>query len=295
MLNSPLSDEDVPGTDVEEMEPDDSGEVEQLDEEQVDAGDDQEEQAEEEIVVTLDQPQEEPEEGQHKGKSLPNELRRLLRQEQKEKKRIADELERLKGGGQQSNTLPEKPTLENPGTGNSDDSYDAEVFQRELDKWYAKKSVYDREQDRQRAIQEEANKEWQSVQETYTKGKARFAQDKMQEAEDEVVSILSPARQAMLLDVADDSALLAYALGTNPETLRKVASIKSDAKFIKELAKIEMNIKPQQKKAAPPPERTISGSGRTPGASASNLNALYEKAQKTGDYTAYYAAKHKAK
>jgi hypothetical protein len=99
----------------------------------------------------------------------------------------------------------------------------------------------------------------------------------------------------MLLDVADDSALLAYALGTNPETLRKVANIKSDAKFIKELAKIEMNIKPQQKRAAPPPERTISGSGRTPGASASNLDALYQKAQKSGDYTAYYAAKNKAK
>ena len=98
------------------------------------------------------------------------------------------------------------------------------------------------------------------------------------------------------MDMADDSATLVVALGSNPEVLRKLAGIKSDAKFIKELTKVEMQIKVASKgKTAPPPERTISGSGKTPGSSQASIDRLYEKAEKSGDYTEYYAAKSKSK
>lgn len=116
----------------------------------------------------------------------------------------------------------------------------------------------------------------------------------MKEAEDEVVSTLSSARQAMIIDVADDPGTIVYALGKNPAKLRELAAIKSDGRFIKELAKLEMNIKVQPKtKTAPAPERIISGSGRTPGVAASNLEKLKDEAQRTGDYGKYLTEKRR--
>jgi len=285
-------DEDNSGTDVaeapeEEMEPDDTGEPESVEQEPEEASDPA---PEEELVIQLDEKEEEDE----KAPGWVKDLRKRYREEQKARRQIEEELSRLKGGAkQESDALPPKPTLENPGTGRDEDSYDAEVFQHQLDAWYEKKADHDRKQAQVKAQQDEAAKEWEAVQKRYAEGKSKLPADKMEEAEAEVISVLSPNRQAMLMDIADDAALLAYALGSNPETLRKVGSIKNDARFIKELTKIEMNIKAAPKKAAPPPERTISGSGRTPGATASNLEKLKADAQKSGDYSKYYAEKRR--
>lgn len=145
-------------------------------------------------------------------------------------------------------------------------------------------------------IWDEQQKEWQARQETYKEAKARFDAEEMQEAEEEVVSTLSPARQAMLLDVADDAAALVLALGKNPEVLRKLASIKSDGQAIKEMVKIEMNMKVTPKgNKPPPPERTLTGSGKTAGGAKATLERLYEKAQETGDYSEYLAEKRRQK
>jgi hypothetical protein len=55
-----------------------------------------------------------------------------------------------------------------------------------------------------------------------------------------------------------------------------------------------MNIKVQTKsKTPPPPERTISGSGKTPGAAAATLESLKAEAQRTGEYVKYLAEKRR--
>lgn len=285
------SDPDESGTDTLEdfIEPDEEQDIDpenpDAEAEQEEAGEPEQETADDELVVTLGDEQPDEEE-----KAAPNWVKDLRKQKREDAKRIRELEERLAAGNQPKSDDPGKePELE-------DFDYDADQFKAAFKEWTTKKAKAEQQKELIRKQQEEAQKEWQSVQETYAKGKSRFPKEKMVEAEEEVVSILPGPRQAMLMDMADDSAALVVALGSNPEVLRKLASIKSDAKFVKELAKVEMKMEIKTKsKTPPPPERTITGSGRTPGASASSLNALYEKAQKTGDYTAYYAAKNKAK
>lgn len=229
-------------------------------------------------IVSLDE-EAEPEEN---ARPWVNDLRKRYREEQKRARQLEEQLKAVQGGAK-VDALPKEPELE-------DFDYDADQFKAAYRDWTAKKVEHDRQKAKEREQQEEIQKQFQERQTLYATGKSRFPKDKMQEAEDEVVSILPQSRQSMLLDVADDPAALVATLGASPETLRKLSGIKSDAKFIKELTKVEMKIQSAPKKA-PPPERTVSGSGRTPGASASNLDALYQKAQKSGDYTAYFAEK----
>lgn len=282
MLNSPLSDEET--TEVEELEPDDTGETEQLDKEPADDGaEESEESPEEGLIATLD----EEDESDDKQKPWVNDLRKRDREKTKRIRELERELEAKAAPGK-SDDLGKEPELE-------DYDYDSDQFKTALKGWYAKKADVDARKAKEREAQEEIAKQFQQRQETYTTGKARFPKEKMQEAEDEVVATLSQSRQSMLLDVADDSAALVATLGLNPKTLQSLAKIKSDALFIKELTKVEMKIQSTTKKQAPPPERVISGSGKTPGSSTSNLDRLYEQAQKSGDYSKYHAEKERLK
>lgn len=236
-----------------------------------------------ELVVTIEGEEQEEEE-----KQAPNWVKELRRKNREDQRKIRELEEKLAQGNApaQSDDPGKEPELE-------DFDYDADQFKAAFKEWTAKKAQVEQKKEAIRRQQEEAAKEWQAVQESYVKGKARFPKEKMAEAEEEVVSVLSGPRQAMLMDMADDSAQLVIALGSSPETLRKLASIKSDAKFIKELAKVEMNVKVQPKKTPPPPERTISGSGKTPGATANKLDSLRAEAEKSGDYSNYFAEKRR--
>lgn len=282
------SEPDESGTDtLEEIETEEEvGEETESEDSTHDAEEKSEETAEsDELVVTIDGEDQEEEE-----KQAPNWVKELRRKNREDQRRIRELEEKLSQGAApaQPDDPGKEPELE-------DFDYDADAFKAAFKDWTAKKAQVEQKKEAIRRQQEEAAKEWQSVQETYAKGKARFPKEKMAEAEEEVVSVLSGPRQAMLMDMADDSAALVVALGSSPETLRKLASIKSDAKFLKELARVEMNVKVQPKKTPPPPERQISGNGKTPGAGQANLDRLREQAEKTGDYTEYYAAKSRAK
>jgi hypothetical protein len=273
-LQSP--DDDNSGTDVaeetqEELESADTGEPGQLEQEPVDAG----EQAE---IVSLD---DEPEE--ENPKPWVNDLRKRYREEQKARKQLEDELKALKTGAKTEDPGKE-PELE-------DFDYDADQFKAAYRQWTEKQTEYKRKQEQQRAQQEELEKEFQARQNAYIDGKKKYKPELIQEAEAEVTSVLSQQRQGMLLDVADDPAALVAVLGASPKTLREVAAIKSDARFIAELVKIQMKLTTEPKKTAPPPERVVSGGGRTPGQSANKLETLHEEARKSGDYTAYFAEK----
>jgi hypothetical protein len=252
-----------------------SSEGEQVaDTEQVEAVDVEEQS---EIVSLDDEPEEES------PKPWVNDLRKRYREEQKARKQLEDELKALKTGGK-SEDPGKEPELE-------DFDYDADQFKAAYRQWTEKQAEHKRRQEQQRAAQEEIEKEFQTRQSAYADGKKRFKPEVIQEAEAEVTSVLSHPRQAMLLDVADDPAALVAVLGASPKTLREVAAIKSDARFIAELVKIQMKLTTEPKKQTPPPERTISGGGRTPGQSANKLEQLKEKARESGDYSAYFAEK----
>lgn len=286
--------QDESGTDVAEVASEDQDEPEQAIEVVADAGDEQsaeatgqQESAEsdaDELIVTIGDSQ--PEEDEKSAPSWVKELRRKNREDQRRIRELEEKLNAAQGGAT-VNDPPKKPKLE-------DFDYDADEFEKAMDAYYSQKADHDRKAEEQRKAQEEREKEWSERLKTYAEGKTKYPAERMKEAEEEVTGTLNQARQAMLLDLADDPTTLVYALGTNGETLRKLAAIKSDARFIKEVAKIEMNIKVQPKaKTPPPPERTLSGSGRTPGSTAANLEALKAEAQRTGDYSKYLAEKRR--
>jgi hypothetical protein len=284
--------QDEGGTDVIEVAPEDQADSEQPEPELVPAGDGQSDDGgeaappeEDDLVVTIEGATD-PEEEEASAPSWVKELRRKNREDQKRLRELEAENQRLKGGTQVAQA-PKKPKLE-------DFDYDADAFEKAMDSYYADKAKHDAELEKQAKAQEEQQKEWQERQSAYIETKKRFKPEAMKEAEDEVVSTLPPARQAMIIDVADDPGTIVYALGKNPAKLRELAAIKSDGRFIKELAKLEMNIKVQPKaKTPPPPERTITGAGRTPGSAAANLEKLKAEAQSSGDYSKYLAEKRR--
>lgn len=275
--------EDESGTDTlediqeeEDIDPDNPDGEPQAEEQEGEAA------SEDELIVTIEGAEQDEEEAK-----APNWVKELRKKNREDQKRIRELEERLaQGAAPQSDDPGKEPELE-------DFDYDADAFKAAFKEWTAKKARVEQQKEAIKRQQEEAAKEWEAVQQGYVKAKARFPAAKMQEAEDEVVSVLPGPRQAMLMDVADDPAQLVIALGTNPETLRKLATIKSDIKFVKELVKIEGKITVQSKKTPPPPERTISGSGKSPGATANNLDKLKAEAEKTGDYSKYFAEKRR--
>jgi hypothetical protein len=282
--------QDEGGTDVAEMAPEDQADGQPPEPELVEAGDDagaqgaEVQQEEDDLIVTIEG-QEKTEE-EESAPSWVKELRRKNREDQKRLRELEAENQRLKGGGA-TEQAPKKPKLE-------DFDYDADEFEKAMDGYYSAKAKHDAELEKQAQAREAQEREWAERQQAYLKSKERFKPEAMKEAEDEVVSILPPTRQAMIIDVADDPGTLVYALGKNSAKLRELASIKSDGRFIKELAKLEMNIKVQTKsKTPPPPERTISGSGKTPGAAAATLESLKAEAERTGDYGKYFSEKRR--
>jgi hypothetical protein len=288
-------DQDESGTDVIEAT-EDQAEPEQVEQVMADAGDEQgaevagqqesDEASSDDLIVTIGDAQPEEED-----KGAPNwvkELRKKNREDQRRIRELEEQLNSVKGGAPTVDAPPKRPKLE-------DFDYDAEEYEKAVDAYVSQKAEYDRKQSERERAAEEEKKAAEARAKTYIDGKAKYPAEKMKEAEEEVVGVLPPERQAMILDVADDPALLVYALGQNSETLRKLAEIKSAGRFIKELTKIEMNIKVQAPKAKtpPPPERTISGSGRTPGSAAANLESLKAEAEKSGDYSKYFAEKRR--
>lgn len=219
---------------------------------------------------------------------LIREMRARLREEAKERKRLErekQELERKIAPVQEApDVLPQKPTLESVG-------YDEELYQQSLDVWYETKARADAQKRQQEAAQQAAQAEFEGI---ITGHRAKAAALKKADYEDmaELVSSnLNTTQQEFIIRGADDSAKLVYALGKYPAKLKELAAIKDPAKFAFAVAKLETQLK-TTKKTTVQPEKTLSpvASGT---ASSSSLDRLREQAQKTGDYSAYMAAKRK--
>ena len=96
--------------------------------------------------------------------------------------------------------------------------------------------------------------------------------------------LLSTTQQGIILQGAENPALVIYALGKNPAKLKEMAAITDPVKYAFAVSKLETQLKVTQRKA-PPPERTVQGTGRVSGTVDSTLERLRADAERTGDYT----------
>ena len=110
-------------------------------------------------------------------------------------------------------------------------------------------------------------------------------------AEDVVQDTLSVMQQGMIVQGAENPALLVYALGKNPKKAKELASITDPVKFAFAVAKLETNLKVTSRKASAKPEKKISGTGRPSGSVDNTLDRLRADAEKTGDYSKVFQYK----
>lgn len=241
----------------------------------------QEASAEDELIVTIGE-EAPPQEEDKPAPEWVRELRKSHRELQKRNRELEAKLNQ-----DQAPKAPEigkKPTLE-------DFDYDAEKFEASLAQWFERKRQADEHAAKVQADIEKQQQEWQAKLEGYGKAKAELKVKDYDDAEGIVQESFNTTQQGVILQGADNPALLVYALGKNPKKAKELASISDPVKFAFAIAKLETQLKVTNRKAAPPPEKTVQGTGRVSGSVDSTLDRLRAEAEKSGDYSKVMAYK----
>jgi hypothetical protein len=138
-------------------------------------------------------------------------------------------------------------------------------------------------------------KAWQSKLDGYGKAKAELRVKDYEDAEAVAQELFSITQQGVVLQGADNPALVIYALGKNPKKAKELSDIKDPVKFAFAVAKLEKELKVTNRKQAPAPERVVTGTGRSSGAVDSQLERLREEAARTGNMSKVVAYKRQKK
>lgn len=269
----------------EAFEVEDQAEAEPEAEETAEA--DAEEETEEggNVVVTIGEEAPPPEEEEaERAPEWVRDLRKQYREEKRRSKELEQKLAQLSGAAPKAVELGKKPTLEAV-------DYDTDRYEKELAAWYERKRSYDEAEAARRAEHESVEREWKQKLEGYQAAKAGLKVRDYEDAEEVVQDHLSVTQQGMILQGAENPALLVYALGKNPQRAKELASIKDPVKFAFAVAKLETQLKVTSRKAAAKPEPKISGTGRPSGAVDGTLDRLRAEAERTGDYSKVFQYK----
>jgi len=231
-----------------------------------------------EVVVSIgeEEPQQQQEEQAHAPEWV-RELRKTNRELKRQNQELQGRLQQT-APAPQAVSLGKKPTLE-------DHDYDAEKFEQSLESWYDRKRQVEEQQARQDAELQNQNRVWQSKLDSYAKARAELRVKDFEDAEAVAQELFSVTQQGVMLQGADNPALVVYALGRNPKKAKELAEIKDPVKFAFAVAKLEKDMKVTNRKSAPPPERVVTGTGRVSGAVDSTLERLREEAARTGNMT----------
>jgi hypothetical protein len=206
---------------------------------------------------------------------------RELRKANREKERRIRELE-----ARLATSAPEnKPVQLGPKPKLEDHDYDAERFEQALDAWHERKRQHDLETERVRQAEQAQQQAWQAKLEGYSKAKAELKVRDYEDAEAIAQEVFSVTQQGVILQGAENPALVVYALGKNPKKAADLSKITDPVKFAFAVARLEKELKVTNRRAAPAPERIVQGTGRASGTVDSTLERLRAEAEKTGNYT----------
>jgi hypothetical protein len=235
------------------------------------------------VVVTIGE--EPPPQDEHA--QAPEWVRELRKKNREDQRRIRELEEQLKTKGQAETkpaALGKKPALE-------DYDYDTERFEQELTAWHDRKRQHDEAATKARDAEETAQAAWKKKLESYGSAKTELKVKDFDDAEAALQDHLNVTQQGIIVQGAENPALLVYALGKNPKKAKELGSITDPVKFAFAVAKLETQLKVTNRKAPPPPEKTVQGTGGSSGSVDSTLARLRTEAEKTGDYTKVTAYK----
>jgi desulfoferrodoxin (superoxide reductase-like protein) len=247
----------------------------------------QDESDSDEVVVSIGEEAPPPEEPAHAPEWV-RELRKTNRELQRQNRELQTKL--------QTTHTENKPVVLGPKPKLEDHDYDAEKYEEALTGWFERKRQADEVNAKQEAEVMNQQKAWQAKLDGYGKAKAELKVKDFEDAEAVAQELFNVTQQGVMLQGADNPALVVYALGKNPKKAQELASIKDPVKFAFAVAKLEKDLKVTNRKAAPPPERVVTGTGRVSGAVDSTLERLRDEAARTGNMTKViqYKAQRKA-
>jgi desulfoferrodoxin (superoxide reductase-like protein) len=231
----------------------------------------------EEVVVSIGEEAPPPEEQTHAPEWV-RELRKTNRELQRQNRELQNKLQTTAQTETKPVVLGVKPKLE-------DHDYDADKFEAALADWFERKRQADEANARQEAEVMNQQKAWKAKLDGYGKAKAELRVKDFEDAEAVALEVFNITQQGVMLQGADNPALVVYALGKNPKKAKELSDIKDPVKFAFAVAKLEKELKVTNRRAAPAPERIVSGTGRSSGAVDSTLERLREEAARTGNMT----------
>jgi hypothetical protein len=234
----------------------------------------------EEVVVSIGE--EQPPEEHTPAPEWVKELRKTNRELQRQNREL-------------QNRLQVQPTENKPVVGAKpkleDHDYDADKYEEALTSWFEQKRQADEATAKAETEVMNQQREWQAKIDGYGKAKAELRVKDYDEAEAVAQEVLNLTQQGVLLQGADNPALVVYALGKNPTKAKELASITDPVKFAFAVAKLEKDLKVTPRKQAPPPEPVVTGTARSSGAVDSTLERLREEAARTGNMSKVFAYK----
>ena len=230
----------------------------------------------EEVIVSIGEDAPPPEE-QTPAPEWVRELRKTNRELQRQNRELQSKLQ-VQPTENKPVAIGVKPKLE-------DHDYDAEKYEEALTSWFERKRQADDTNAKQEAEVMNQQKAWQAKLDGYGKAKAELRVRDYEDAEAIAQEVFSITQQGVILQGAENPALVVYALGKNPKKAKELAEITDPVKFAFAVAKLEKELKVTNRRAAPAPERIVTGTGRSSGAVDSTLERLREDAARTGNMT----------
>ena len=239
------------------------------------SGDDQNEGDEDEVIVSIGEEAPPPDEHAQ----APGWVKELRKANREKEKRIRELEAKL------TQTSEKKPVALGPKPKLEDYEYDADRFETALADWFERKRHADAEAQKAQQAEQAQQQAWQEKLAGYGKAKAELKVRDFEDAEAVAQELFNITQQGVVLQGADNPALVIYALGKNPKKAAELAKIEDPVKFAFAVAKLEKELKVTNRKAAPAPERMVISTGRVSGAVDSTLERLRAEAEKTGNYT----------
>lgn len=273
-------DQDESGTEVLEVEQD---EVVEPGEETTEQPPEESAESDEVVISIGDEPIEEAKE---QAPEWVRDLRRADREKSKRIKELEAKLQSVVSPEAKPITLGKKPSLSDDGI-----DYDAELFEQRLTEWHDRKRQIEQQENEQKRERDAQEQAWKDRLDAYAKSKESLKVKDYEDAEAVAQETLNVTQQGILVQGADNPALIIYALGKNPAKAKELAGIKDPVKFAFAIAKLETQLKVTNRKAPPPPEKVVQGTGRASGAIDSTLERLRAEAEKTGDMSKVMAYK----
>jgi hypothetical protein len=199
--------------------------------------------------------------------------RELLKQNRELERRLSEAAEKPPAA------LSEKPTLDKF-------DYDAAKYELALSSWYESKRKHEEAEARKRAEVENTQAEWQKRLASYGQAKGGLGVADYEDAEGVVQALFDVTQQGIIVQGAENPALVVYALGKNEAKAKQLAGIKDPVQFAFAVAKLEASMR-VNRKSAPAPEKPVAGATRPGGGGGADaqLSRLRADAERTGDYS----------